>query len=303
LVQRAGVTPEDCCFYLDTTHEPKTGIVDEYVRQIKERGVPGVVVGIGGGATMDVAKAVAIMLANPGKTHQYQGWDLVVNKPVYKIGVPTLSGTGAEVSRTTVLIGPEKKQGINSDFSLFDQIVLDPDLLATVPSEQRFYTAMDCYIHGVEALCGTFLNEFSRAYAEKALELCRRVFLHDADDALLMVASFLGGYSIVYSEVGLCHALSYGLSYAFGAPHGQANCLTFKHLHEYYPAYVPEFQEIAGRAGISLEGKLVQGVSESVMEKMIDITLLMEKPLCNTFGPDWRKIMTREKIREMYLRM
>ena len=66
---------------------------------------------------------------------------------------------------------------MNSDFTPFDQIVLDPELTANAPANQRFYTGMDCYIHCIESLQGTYLNEFSKTYGEKALELCREVFV------------------------------------------------------------------------------------------------------------------------------
>jgi 3-deoxy-alpha-D-manno-octulosonate 8-oxidase len=78
---------------------------------------------------------------------------------------------------------PEKKLGINSDYTVFDQMVLDPELIADAPRDpQRFYTGMDCYIHCVESLEGTYLNSFSQAYGEKAMALCREVFLEDAPD-------------------------------------------------------------------------------------------------------------------------
>jgi len=306
LGRRISLRDQDIVFYLDTTDEPKTATVDEYVKKIqghRNGKLPDAVIGIGGGASLDVAKAVAIMLTNEGSTSKYQGWDLVKNNPVFKVGIPTISGTGAEVSRTAVLMGPEKKQGINSDHSIFDQIVLDPDLLATVSQKQRFYTGMDCYIHSVEALGGNFLNEFSRTFAEKALELCRKVFLEKGSDAELMVASLLGGYSIVYSEVGVCHALSYGLSYAFGLHHGEANCVAFNHLDEYYPAHTGDFRAMLKRHGIQLPAGITKGIKSDVMEKMIDITLLMEKPLCNALGDDWRQIFTRDKIRALYSKM
>ena len=66
-----------------------------------------------GGTILDLAKAVSIMLTNEGSSSDYQGWDLVKNPAIYHVGVPTISGTGAEVSRTTVLTGPERKLGIN----------------------------------------------------------------------------------------------------------------------------------------------------------------------------------------------
>src|SRR5690606_23016798 len=176
--------------------------------------LPSGIIGIGGGSVLDLAKAVSIMLTNPGSATDYQGWDLVENKAVYHVGIPTISGTGAEVSRTCVLSGPERKLGINSDFTPFDQVVLDPELTVGVPKNQWFYTGMDCYIHCVESLSGTFLNAFSQSYGEKAFDLCKEIFLSDMlidedSRAKLMMASWHGGMSIAYSQVGVAHALSY----------------------------------------------------------------------------------------------
>ena len=87
---------------------------------------------------------------------------------------------------------------------------MDPDLIGSVPPNQRFFTAMDCYIHSCESLQGTFINEFSRAFAESARDICRDVFLNNLEsvvaDERLMVASYFGGLSIAYSQVGVCHA-------------------------------------------------------------------------------------------------
>ncbi|MEJ7674384.1 MAG: iron-containing alcohol dehydrogenase [Chitinophagaceae bacterium] len=168
LVNRIPLKGNDKLIFADVTYEPKTTYVDKIAAELKEEfGSVSGVIGIGGGSTLDLAKAVSLMMTNHGSSADYQGWDLVKVKGVYKAGIPTLSGTGAEVSRTTVLTGPEKKLGMNSDFTPFDQILLDPELTANVPKEQRFYTGMDCYIHCIESLQGTFLNEFSKSYGEK----------------------------------------------------------------------------------------------------------------------------------------
>lgn len=211
LEQRLPLEQGDMLLHVNVDDEPKTQYIDQLVAQIQaySPNKPAGIIGLGGGATMDIAKAVSLMLNNPGSAADYQGWDLIKNPAVYHAAVPTLSGTGAEISRTTVLTGPEKKLGINSDYTLFDQIVLDPELIADAPKDQWFYTGMDCYIHDVESLQGTYLNEFSRAYGEKSIDLCRQVFLEDHPDKddKLMMASYFGGMSIAYSQVGACHAL------------------------------------------------------------------------------------------------
>src|SRR5258705_3344727 len=192
----------DKIIYVDVASEPKTSYVDTLANQLKEEfGSISGVIGIGGGSAMDLAKAVALMMNNPRSSADYHGWDLLKNPGVYKAGIPTLSGTGAEVSRTTVLTGPTKKLGMNSDFTPFDQIVLDSELTGNAPVNQRFYTSMDCYIHCIDSLECTYLNEFSKSYGEKALELCRKVFVeknewNDESDDQLMMASYAGGMSI-----------------------------------------------------------------------------------------------------------
>ena len=176
LANRIPLRGKDKLTFADVSHEPKTTYVDRLAADLKaEFGTVSGIVGIGGGSAMDLAKAVSLMMTNTGSSADYQGWDLVKQPGVYKVGIPTLSGTGAEVSRTTVLTGPTKKLGMNSDFTPFDQIVLDPELTADAPVNQRFYTGMDCYIHCIESLEGTFLNEFSKSYGEKALQLCQEV--------------------------------------------------------------------------------------------------------------------------------
>jgi 3-deoxy-alpha-D-manno-octulosonate 8-oxidase len=238
LVNRLPLNGNDKIIFVDVTYEPKTSYVDTLANQLKEEfGNISGVIGIGGGSAMDLAKAVSLMMNNPGSAADYQGWDLVKNPGVYKVGIPTLSGTGAEVSRTTVLTGPTKKLGMNSDYTPFDQIVLDPALTADAPANQRFYTGMDCYIHCIESLTGTYLNEFSKSYGEKALQLCREVYVNksgwdEISDEKLMMASYAGGMSIAYSQVGVAHAVSYGLSYLLGTKHGVGNCIVFDKLAE-----------------------------------------------------------------------
>src|SRR6195952_919649 len=306
LESRIPLRGNDKIIYVDVTYEPKTTQVDKLASQLKvEFGNISGVIGIGGGSAMDLAKAVALMMNNPGSSADYQGWDLVKNAGVYKVGIPTLSGTGAEVSRTTVLTGPTKKLGMNSDFTPFDQIILDPELAADAPVNQRFYTGMDCYIHCIESLTGTYLNEFSKSYGEKALQLCREVYVNksgwDAEsDDKLMMASYAGGMSIAYSQVGVAHAVSYGLSYLLGTKHGIGNCIVMDHLEEYYPAGVKEFKYMVEKNNINIPAGICKNLTDDQFEQMINVSMVMKPLWENALGKDWEKIMTREKLRRLY---
>ncbi len=306
LASRIPLRGKDKIVYVDVTHEPKTKQVDALAADLKaEFGQVSGIIGIGGGSAMDLAKAVSLMMTNPGSSADYQGWDLVKVPGVYKVGIPTLSGTGAEVSRTTVLTGPVRKLGMNSDFTPFNQIVLDPELCKNAPANQRFYTGMDCYIHCIESLEGTYLNEFSKSYGEKALDLCRKIFVEkdkwdEESDEQLMMASYAGGMSIAYSQVGVAHAVSYGLSYLLGTKHGIGNCIVMNHLEEYYPAGVKEFKFMVEKNKIEIPVGICAGLTEAQFDEMINISLSLKPLWENALGKDWETIMTREKLRALY---
>jgi 3-deoxy-alpha-D-manno-octulosonate 8-oxidase len=152
---------------------------------------------------------------------------------------------------------------------------------------------------------GTYLNEFSKSYGEKALELCRKVFVHsnewtDACDDQLMMASYAGGMSIAYSQVGVAHAVSYGLSYLLGTKHGIGNCIVMNHLEEYYPDGVNEFKHMVEKNNIEIPQGICKGLNDADFNKMIDVSLGMKPLWENALGTDWEKIMTRDKLRALY---
>ena len=306
LVSRIPLLFNDQIIFISAEEEPKTTQVDALVSKIKNDFVdmPSGIVGIGGGTLLDMAKAVSIVLNNKGNAADYQGWDLVQKPAIYHVGIPTISGTGAEVSRTTVLLGPERKLGINSDFTPFDQVILDPDLTKGVSKEQWFYTGMDCYIHCIESLNGTFLNAFSQSYGEKALDLCKEVYLKDIPAGesrdKLMMASWHGGMSIAYSQVGVAHALSYGLGYLLGVKHGIGNCLVFQHLEEFYADGVLLFNEMMKKHNIQLPKGICANLNDSDFDTMISVAMGMEPLWENAIGANWREIITPEKLRSIY---
>lgn len=310
LTSKIPLAYDDKVIYISAKDEPKTSQVDSLVEEIiltSRQGTSGII-GIGGGTLLDLAKAVAIMLTNEGEAKDYQGWDLVKNPGVYHVGIPTISGTGAEVSRTTVLTGPDMKLGINSDFTPFDQVILDPELTKDVPKNQWFYTGMDCYIHCIESLTGTYLNAFSQSYGEIALQLCKEVFLEDnlsevdSQDKLMM-ASWHGGMSIAYSQVGVAHAISYGLSYLLGTKHGIGNCIVFDYLDEFYPEGVALFKEMKKKHNIDLPKGICAHLDDVEIDIMINISLSLEPLWQNALGKGWKKVMTREKLKELYKKM
>lgn len=312
IIEKLPIKGEDELFFVQTIDEPKTQFINEF-RDIlvqKNKNEPKAIVAIGGGCTLDTGKAVANLLTNPGNAEDYQGWDLVKNPGIYKIGIPTISGTGAEASRTCVMTNPKNglKLGMNSDFTIYDQLILDPTLTKTVPKEQYFFTGMDTYIHCIESLNGRYRNAIGDAFSHQAIALCREVFLSDdmmSDEnrEKLMVASYLGGCAIANSFVGVIHPFSAGLSVVLDTHHCIGNCITMNAMQEFYPKEYEEFNLMAEKQGVSVPKGIASNLTDEQYQSLYNSTIIHEKPLSNALGDDFKNILTLEKTTEIFKRM
>ena len=307
-----GLHPEDILVHVPTDSEPTTCYIDKCVNDLHELGIknPAAVIGMGGGITMDVGKAVSNLLTNGGVAADYQGWDLLKKPGVFKIAIPTLSGTGAEATRTCVMTNKNTglKLGMNSDFTVYDRIIMDPNLTATVPRDQFFYTGMDAYIHCVEALSGSYRNAIGDAFSRETIDLCRSVFgsknmMSLENREKLMVASYLGGCSIATSYVGVVHPLSAGLSVVLGTHHCIANCIVMRVMKEFYPEAYDEFWEMAKIQKIKIPKGICLNLNDIELNRLYEASIVHEKPLTNALGPDFKNILTKEKVIELFKSM
>lgn len=299
-------------FFVSTENEPTVEIVDYYVDEIKmySPNNPDLIVGIGGGSTMDIAKAVSNLLTNGGLAEEYQGWDLVKVPGIYKIGIPTISGTGAESSRTCVLINHKKgiKLGMNSEHTVFNELILDWELTKTVERNQYFYTGMDAYIHCIESLNGRYKNYLANSYSKQVLIYCDEIF--NSDDMIseenrekLMIASYLGGCAIGMSYVGLVHPFSAGLSMILGLHHCIANCIVMRAMEEFYPKEFKQFWKFVEKQNIHIPKNICNNLKEEDFLSLYKSTIIHEKPLENALGTKFKEILTFEKVREVFLKM
>jgi len=311
LEKRIPVKPEDVIMFIDVdTHEPTTEQIDNIRDSVlSSKGLPAGVVGIGGGSIMDIAKAVSLMFTNEGSSTLYQGLNLIKKPGIYHLGVPTISGTGAEVSMTAVLTGPEKKLGLKCEWTVFNQVVLDPELIASVPRNWWFYTGMDTYIHCIESENGIYNNAYSHAYAEQSLKLCREIYSGEnsgqtpENDDKLMVASLMGGLSLTYSEVGVCHALSYGLSKILGMRHCYANCVAFNHLGDYYNDGVKEFKDMVKKHKVDLPQNLSKDWTDEQINAMAKVTYNLPHMWNHALGTDWKEKITLKDMEGLFRRL
>ena len=312
LIDKLGIEFCDNLEFIPTHNEPTTSDIDRLVETLIMRGFsePAAVIGMGGGITMDYAKAVSNLLTNGGKASQYQGWDLVKIPGIFKIGIPTISGTGAEATRTCVMTNAETglKLGMNSDFTVFDHVIMDPELTATVPRNQYFFTGMDSYIHCVESLSGSYRNAIGDAYSRETINLCRKVFLeHDmqtpSNRERLMVASYLGGCAIATSYVGLIHPLSAGLSVVLGIHHCVANCIVMRAMADYYPQAYDEFWKMAERQRVDIPEGVCKNLGDADFRALYEASVIHKKPLTNALGENYEMILTIDKVIDLFKKM
>jgi len=312
IINKLDMKNSDDLIFISTTDEPTTEYIDLQCKLVKQKDYTNLVaiIGMGGGITMDVAKAVSNLLTNGGKAADYQGWDLVKKTGVYKIAIPTLSGTGAEATRTCVMTNKVTglKLGMNSDYTVFDQIIMDPNLTKTVPRNQYFYTGMDAYIHCVESLSGRYRNAIGDAYSEQTITLCREVFNSDdmmSDDnrSKMMVASYLGGCAIATSYVGVVHPFSAGLSVVLGLHHCVANCITMRAMKEFYSDEYDKFWRMVDKQGIEIPENLCKNLTNEQYDQLYAGTVIHEKPLTNALGDNFKDILTKEKVIDIFKSM
>ncbi|MDO5116848.1 MAG: iron-containing alcohol dehydrogenase [Synergistaceae bacterium] len=291
-----------------TASEPRTGDVDELRALIKGGGEePDTIVGVGGGATMDLAKAAAICLANPEPAQYYQGYGLDMKKGADIWVLPTLSGTGAEITPIAVLRGPEKKLGINNRYAESTVAVIDPQLSAEAPAFNRFFTMMDCYFHHYEIMTSKTSSPEAIADAKEGLALSRELLSRDlsefsVENAIISaMASLLGGSSSISGRVGAAHAISYGLSNsAPRLPHSVAVAISMSALEEIYPDGYVDTRRFLEINRLDMPRAADYGIGEKDIEKMTRTALGMEKLWQSCFGEGWQETATPEYIENIY---
>jgi len=209
--------------------EPTTQIADDCARLARESGCNGILA-IGGGSVMDLGKAVSMLVSHPGRAEEYQGPDLVSGTGLPVICVPTTAGSGAEATKSAVLTNADAqvKRGINALGVLPNAIILDPDILSSLPDGPRIAALLDATAHALESYVGKSSWQASEMMAQAAFPYLGSHLNHlsgplnprDAESALL--GSFFAGAAICNSETGAVHALAYPLTEYHGIPHAYA---------------------------------------------------------------------------------
>jgi len=190
------------------------------------------VIGLGGGSALDIAKMLSIMFTNNEKIENFFGINLVKKRGITKFLIPTTAGTGSEVTPIAILSDEAEhlKKGVVSDYLLPDVAFLDGELTKTLPPKPTASSGMDALIHAVEAFTSVNANNYTDYLAVRAMELISknlRKAWSNGDNLearqLMLEGSFLAGQAFANAGVTAVHAFAYPLGGEFHIPHGIAN--------------------------------------------------------------------------------
>lgn len=261
----------------------------EIVRKIKSN----LVIGLGGGSSLDAAKAVALLAANRGKIEDYEGKGKYKTSPLPVIAVPTTCGTGSEVTWVSVITHPERrfKMSVKGP-QMFPAVALvDPDLLISLPPPLIASTGMDALTHAIEAytvkeatyLTDVFARESIRLISSSIESACKDILGGEEVREKMMLGSTLAGIAFGNSDVGAVHCLVEAVGAIYDLPHGVLNSIFLPFVMEFnLPSTTERYGEIAELMGIKRKNRNL--ASQELIHKIKSLSRSLKIPSFQSFG-------------------
>lgn len=265
--------------YEKVTPNPSDSIVTDAAEYAREQEVDALVA-IGGGSSIDCAKAVNILLTNPGPIHQYEGRDLVKNPTKPLIAVPTTAGTGSEVTAVTVVTDSKrlKKMIIGGQHCGATIAMLDPLLTVGLPAAVTAGTGMDALTHAIEAYISNGASIITDIHALKAIELLVENIYESTVNGSntearsnMLIGSLLAGIAFNTAGLGLVHAISHPISSHCGVPHGIANAVLLPYVLAFNSEEMSvqkRMKDIAASMGLLRQNSEEKEAAQIVVEKI-----------------------------------
>jgi alcohol dehydrogenase class IV len=225
---------------------------------------PDVILGIGGGSSLDIAKVTSILLTNSGSVYDYLGMDLVPAPGIPLILIPTTAGTGSEVTSISVLSDDRDsvKKAVVSPHLFARCVMLDPELTLGLPPQITARTGMDALVHAIESFTGIRATVFTDTLNLQAIRMIaanlRKAYANGDDRPArenMLYASCIAGMAFSNTQNGLDHAIALAIGGRFHLPHGLLTAFICPWVMEYNLLAVPEkFKQIARAFGANPDG-------------------------------------------------
>ena len=280
------VETDTFCFE-EIVPEPPYQLVDQCVSFLKEHQCD-LVIGLGGGSSIDTAKMAAVMMNNSGEISKYFGVDKVPNPGIPVIAIPTTAGTGSEVSPASVFADSQDntKKGVRTYFLQHTAAILDPELTLTLPQKLTASTGIDALTHAIECYTSPNATLLSDLAAEKGVSLIgmhlRKAYADgrnlDARYGMLM-GSYLAGIALAVANVGVVHALAQTVGGLYHIPHGIANAFFLPYVMEFNRIGCREkYAKVASLMGESIDGLSLDDASVKAVQAVRRLTQDLKIP-------------------------
>jgi len=260
VLKDAGVTFH---VYDRVEENPDSSHVDALTQFARPLGID-MLIGLGGGSSLDCAKGANFLLTNGGRIHDYKGIGRAAKPMLPMLAIPTTSGTGSEAQSFAVIADAEThlKMACGDVKAACKVALLDPELTLTMPRRVTAATGIDAMTHAIESYVSTKRNSISQMFAHRAWQLLSHSFgtvLEQPDhlDARggMQVGAFLAGAAIENSMLGAAHATANPLTARFGTTHGHAVGLMLPHVIRWNAADVDNlYADLAAVSGWSSAG-------------------------------------------------
>jgi len=259
-------------------NEPTIFEINEAINKLKVPLNFDVIVGIGGGSTIDIAKLLAVSASIEGSIKNYIGTNLIDKPGIPMIMIPTTSGTGAEATPNAIVKDKKEgwKKGVVSPYLIPDLVILDPDLTISLPPNVTAETGIDAFTHAIECFICNKSNVISDLFALESIRLISDNLynaVNNGDNKVsrynMALASFYGGVAITNSGTGGVHALAYPLGGTYGMSHGLSNSILLAEVMEFNAEAVSDkFVKVAETMGIDTNGLSEEQITKSALDKI-----------------------------------
>ncbi|MDN4525918.1 iron-containing alcohol dehydrogenase [Fictibacillus fluitans] len=248
---------------------------------------PDSVLAVGGGSSIDAAKGIAVMAKNSGEIIDYEGVGKIPHEGLPLIAVPTTSGTGSEVTSSTIVTtNSHFKAAIISPFLYPKYAILDAEITVGLPMEITAATGMDALTHAIESYTSKTSNPASAALAIYAIGMIKdnieKAYFVGTDIESrenMLVASMLAGAAFSQSRLGNVHAISHTFSGVFNVPHGIANATLLPFVMKFnLPACPEKMADIAKALGEKTDGMPVKEAAELAIQAIIKLNDALNIP-------------------------
>ncbi len=223
-----------------------------------------VFVAVGGGSSIDLAKAVNILMSNPGPIGQYGGIGKVKEPVLPLIAIPTTAGTSSEITNVVALTDTEAvcKYVVIDNKLVPDKVIADPEFTKTMPPSVTAATGMDAITHAVESYISNMATPLTEYHSLKALQIFYKNLpkaVADGSDMeareQMMLGCIIAGFGFSNANLGLVHGIAHTLSAHFHLAHGMANATVLPYVMEYNADSCPgKMAELAQAIGLPLSG-------------------------------------------------